>query len=58
MADLTVENIIKIILGILVFIIVVVGAYFFFKNYVIDFFNNIAGDNKAKAASLVLNLIK
>ncbi|MDP3987006.1 MAG: hypothetical protein Q8P81_02155 [Nanoarchaeota archaeon] len=36
--ELTIENLIKIIIGVLVFVVVVTGVYFFFKNYVIDFF--------------------
>ncbi|GAH12479.1 unnamed protein product, partial [marine sediment metagenome] len=39
--ELTITNLIKIIIGVLVFVIVVVGIYIFFKDYVIDFFKNI-----------------
>ena len=55
MAELTIENLIKIIIGILVFVAVVVGLYFFFKNYVIDFFSNI-GPNKP--ANILLGILK
>ncbi|MBU1252344.1 MAG: hypothetical protein KKC96_01995 [Nanoarchaeota archaeon] len=48
--ELTIENLIKIILGVLVFSVVVVGVYFFFKNYVIDFF-------RGGAVELALSLI-
>lgn len=51
MAQLTVENLIKIIIGVLVFVAVVVGLYLFFKNYVIDFFKNV-GPNKPVQAFL------
>ena len=49
-----IEELIKIILGILVFIAVVVGVYFFFKNYVIFFFENMFG---GEPAQFVLGLI-
>src|SRR3990172_7102563 len=41
--ELTIENLIKIIIGIIVFAVVIVGLYLFFKNYVIDFFKNMGG---------------
>lgn len=44
--ELTIENLIKIIIGVLVFAVVVFGLYLFFKNYVIDFFKNIFGGEK------------
>ena len=50
-----IEELIKIILGILVFIAVVVGAYFFFKNYVISFFDNMFGGDEAQ---VILSLIR
>ncbi len=40
MSDFTISNLMKLILGILVFVIVVVGVTFFFKNNFIDFFKN------------------
>ena len=51
--QLTIENLIKLIIGVFVFVVVVVGLYFFFNNYVIDFFRGgeVVGD-------LVLSLIK
>ncbi len=53
--ELTIENLIKIIIGVLVFVVVVVGIYFFFKDYVIDFFKNMGGD---QTAEIILSLIK
>lgn len=53
MAQLTIENLIKIIIGVLVFVAVVVGLYIFFKDYVIDFFKNI-GPSKSAAVLLLL----
>jgi hypothetical protein len=38
--ELTINNLIKIILGVLVFVVVVVGVSLFFKNYVVDFFKS------------------
>jgi len=52
MAELTINNLIKIIIGILVFVIVVYGVYFFFKNYVIDFFRG------GEAPALIFSLLK
>lgn len=52
---LTIEQLIKIILGILVFVVVVLGIYIFFKDYVIDFFKNLGGN---KAPEIVLSLIR
>jgi len=45
---LTIEQLIKIIIGILVVVAVIIGISLFFKNYVIDFFKNIAGNSSAK----------
>ncbi len=53
--ELTIGNLIKIIIGVLVFVSVVVGIYFFFKDYVIDFFKNIGGN---QTAEIVISLIK
>jgi hypothetical protein len=41
MAELTITQLIKIILGILVVVAVVAGIGFFFKDYIIDFFKNL-----------------
>ncbi len=40
MSDLTITNLIKIILGVLVFAIISIAVFFFFKDKFIDFFNN------------------
>jgi hypothetical protein len=53
--ELTITNLIKIIIGVLVFVVVVVGIYFFFKDYVIDFFKNIGGN---QTAEIIIGLIK
>jgi len=45
MAELTIEQLIKIILGILVVIAVVIGIYFFFKEKIIDFFKGFSAEN-------------
>ena len=52
---LTIEQLIKIILGIFVFVAVVLGVYLFFKNYVIDFFKNLGGN---ETSNIMLFLIK
>jgi hypothetical protein len=54
MAQLTTSQLIKIIIGIFVVAVVVGGIYLFFKNYVIDFFVNLVGND----SSLILSLIK
>jgi hypothetical protein len=41
MAELTVNQLIKLILGILVFVAVVLGAYFIFKDKVFGFFESV-----------------
>ena len=41
MADLTVNTVIKIIIGIFVVVVVVGGLYLLFKNSILDFFKNI-----------------
>jgi hypothetical protein len=38
--ELTIENLIKIIIGVLVVVAVAYGLYIFFTNNVIDFFKN------------------
>lgn len=43
MGELTIGQLIKIIIGILVFVVVVFGVYLFFRDYVIDFFKNMFG---------------
>lgn len=50
MSELTIGQLIKIILGVLVFVIVVAAVGFFFKNSVIDFFKNLGGNSSGKIA--------
>ena len=56
--ELTIENLIKIIIGVLVFVVVVLGIYFFFKEDLIDFFNNLVPDKPKDAPELILSLLK
>jgi hypothetical protein len=53
--ELTFNNLIKIIIGILVFVVVVSGLYIFFKDYVIDFFKNLPS---GKVIGAFLNTLK
>ena len=46
MSELTIDQLIKIIIGVLVFVAVVLGAYLFFKENVINFFKMIFGGEK------------
>ncbi|MBT4376001.1 hypothetical protein HOD29_01355 [archaeon] len=41
MAELTVNQLIKLILGVVVVVVVIGGLYLVFKNKIIDFFKNI-----------------
>ncbi len=56
MAQLTINQLIKIIIGVFVFVAVVTGLYLFFRNYVIDFINNLMGGNES--SKVFLNLLK
>lgn len=55
MSELTIGQLIKIIIGVLVFVVVVMGVYFFFKEYVISFFNNAAPTN---SSNFILGVLK
>ena len=55
MVELTISNLIKMIIGIFVVAVVVIGLYLFFKNYVIDFFKNMLG---SEPPQIILNLLK
>lgn len=55
MAELTVEQLIKLIIGVLVVVAVVVGLYLLFKYRIINFFNGLPSGNLSK---LILTLIK
>jgi len=50
--DLTISQLIKIMIGVFVVVVVVLGIYFFFKNNILDFFENIFG------GEVFLNLLK
>lgn len=52
--ELTINKLIKIILGVLVLVVVVVGISMFFKNYVVKFFKDIPTGEVIK---LILSLI-
>lgn len=52
--ELTIGNLIKIILGVFVFVVVVTGVYFFFRNNVIGFFKDFSFNETSK---LFLGLI-
>ena len=41
MAELTINQLIKLILGIFVVVVVIAGIYFIFKNKILDFFQEI-----------------
>lgn len=41
MSELTVEQIIKLIMGALVVVAVLIGVYFVFKNRILEFFNGV-----------------
>jgi hypothetical protein len=55
MSELTTEQLIKIILGILVVVVVLIGLYLFFKDRVIAFFKGLSVGN---TAAVFLTLIK
>jgi len=48
MSEFTIEQLIKIIIGTLVFVAVVIGVYFIFKNKIIDFFGGISAEDSTK----------
>jgi len=53
MAEITINQLIKIIIGLVVIVIVISGIYLFFKNYVFDFIGNLpGGENKTDAKKL------
>jgi hypothetical protein len=52
--ELTIGQLIKIILGVLVFVAVVAGVYLFFKNNVFEFFRT---ENSTGAMGVILSLI-
>lgn len=52
--ELTINQLIKIILGVFLIVVVVGALYFVFKNYILDFFKNLPGGEPIK---LVLSLL-
>ena len=56
MAELTINQLIKLIMGILVLVAVVWGVYYVFQNHVADFIKNI-GPGTNTAINLLLALI-
>jgi len=57
MANLTIPQLIKIIIGFFVVVIVGGGIYLFFKNYVIDFVKNLLG-GETETPAFFLSLLK
>ena len=53
--ELTIEQLVKIIIGVLVVVAVVIGIYMMFKNQVIDFFKNIGGNS---TGGIILSLLR
>jgi len=43
MSELTIDQLIKIIIGVVVVVVVIFGIYMIFKNNIIDFFKNLGG---------------
>jgi len=56
MAELTINQLIKLILGILVIVAVVWGVYYVFQNHVAEFIKNI-GPNRNATVDLILALV-
>jgi len=54
MANLTIEQLIKLILGIIVVVAVIIGVYFIFKDYIIDFFKNAPTGEAIKVVLILL----
>lgn len=57
MGELSISQLIKIILGVVVFVVVVVGIYLFFKGNIISFFENIFVGNSSENGSQSVNVI-
>lgn len=53
MSELTIEQLIKIIIGVLVFVAVVIALYLFFKTQVIEFFKGFGGNSSGVFWTLV-----
>jgi hypothetical protein len=48
MAELTINTLIKIVLGVAVIAVVATALYLFFKNYVLGFFEGVGGNETVK----------
>jgi len=57
MAELTIGQLIKIILGIVVVVVVIVALGFIFKDKILNFFKNLPGA-ESETAKLFINLLK
>jgi len=55
MAELAINQLIKIILAAVVITVVAIALYFFFRNQIISFFKNLPGE---EAAGIILSLVK
>ena len=53
LGELTINQLIKIILGLVVIVVVITGLYFAFKNNIIDFFENLPGNSSKLFLGLV-----
>ena len=54
MANLTIEQLIKIIIGVFVVVAVIIGIYFAFRNNIIDFFEGLP----TNSSGLIMGLLK
>ncbi|MEK6926331.1 MAG: hypothetical protein AABW50_03570 [Nanoarchaeota archaeon] len=57
MSELTIGQLIKIILGILVAVAVILGVYLAFKSYILDFFKGLPGGNESNI-NFILGILK
>ena len=56
MAELTISQLIKIIIGAIVVVVVIIGLYMFFKDKILSFFKNLPGGENI--TGIILSLIK
>lgn len=55
--EFTIENLIKIIIGVVVVVVVAYALYYFFSNNVIDFFKNMGTNSTAKFSIALYSFI-
>lgn len=55
MAQLTIEQLIKILIGVFVVVVVILGIYLIFKGNIIDFFKNLGGN---ETGGFILGMLK